>query len=306
MPEQPRGTARNDVLERSKVIRSYLQLVRAPAAFSAVSNILAAQFVASGGAPDWRMVGLLLVVSAGLYSAGMAMNDCYDHAIDTVERPDRPIPSARVTLKKAWLLVAVLVAIAMIAGAVAGPRQFLVAVILLSAIWLYNAKAKGRSWGPVVMGLCRYLNWVLGLSTVSKWSATWFTVALPVFVYIWSITSLGRDEMAAENRANVYILWFGIFISIALIFINSRAGGNAFGFFVLMALLWLLPILAVILRLWGEYSPEKIRITMRLLILAIIPLDTLILTSFGYWAQAAVVLSLLLPSWYLARKIHVT
>lgn len=306
MPEQPRGTALNGVLERSNVIRSYLQLVRAPAAFSAASNIIAAQFVASGGAPDWRMAGLLLVISAGLYSAGMAMNDCYDHAIDNVERPDRPIPSGRVTLEKAWLLVAVLVAIAMIAGAVAGPRQLLVAVILLSAIWLYNAKAKGRTWGPVVMGLCRYLNWVLGLSTVAKWSATWFAVALPVFVYIWSITSLGRDEMAAENRANLYILWFGILVSIALIFANSRAGGNALGLFVLMALLWLLPILAVILRLWGEYSPEKIRRTMRLLILAIIPLDTLILTSFGYWAQAAVVLSLLLPSWYLARKIYVT
>lgn len=77
------------------------------------------------------MAGLLLVISAGLYSAGMAMNDCYDHAIDNVERPDRPIPSGRVTLEKAWLLVAVLVAIAMIAGAVAGPRQLLVAVILL-------------------------------------------------------------------------------------------------------------------------------------------------------------------------------
>jgi len=288
------------------LIRAYLQLVRAPAAFSAASNILAAQLVVGALDVDWHMAGLLLVVSVSLYSAGMAMNDCYDLGIDSVERPDRPIPSGRVPLRNAYALIILLIIVAMIAGVIAGPRHFFVAMILVLAIWLYNARAKQGAWGPPVMGLCRYLNWILGLSTVANWTLFWFVVPLPVFVYIWAVSSLGRDEMAAENRANVYILGIGVLVSVALISIGGLYNCSPCGLYLLAAIGWMLLMVSVLRRLIRKYTPERIRDAMRVLILAVIPLDALILVSFGNMAGALLVLGLLLPSWFLARKIYVS
>lgn len=252
------------------------------------------------------MAGLLIVVSVSLYSAGMVMNDCYDLGIDSVERPDRPIPSGRVPLRNAWGLVILLITAAMIAGVIAGPRHFFVAVILVLAIWLYNARAKQGAWGPPAMGLCRYLNWILGMSTLANWTLFWFVVPLPVFVYIWAVSSLGRDEMVAKNRANILILGIGVLISVALISIEGLQSYSNRGLYLLAAFGWMLPVIAVLRRLIQTYTPERIRDAMRVLILAVIPLDALILVSFGNIAGALLVLGLLLPSWLLARKIYVS
>jgi hypothetical protein len=57
---------------------------------------------------SWLPVVLTAFVSAGLYTSGMVWNDFFDVEQDRRERPDRPIPSGRVSRRTAGLLAATL------------------------------------------------------------------------------------------------------------------------------------------------------------------------------------------------------
>ena len=59
-------------------IITFLKLVRAPAGFTAVSNILAAAIIATTGQLSVDVL-MLCIASVCFYFAGMALNDCFDY-----------------------------------------------------------------------------------------------------------------------------------------------------------------------------------------------------------------------------------
>ncbi|WP_340699026.1 UbiA family prenyltransferase, partial [Cellulosimicrobium funkei] len=76
-------------------LHDHLDLVRAPAVLSVVGDTLAGAAAAGHALTPRR--ALLPLASACLYAGGMALNDYADRHLDAVERPERPIPSGRVT-----------------------------------------------------------------------------------------------------------------------------------------------------------------------------------------------------------------
>src|SRR5271154_2575485 len=106
------------------MLRPYAQLVRLPNLPTPLADIaLAALAVGSLGYqwPDhWPAFVLLLFASACLYMAGMVWNDFFDVAQDARERPDRPIPSGRVSRRAAGLLGALLLACGILLSLLAG------------------------------------------------------------------------------------------------------------------------------------------------------------------------------------------
>ncbi|OXM44424.1 4-hydroxybenzoate polyprenyltransferase, partial [Amycolatopsis thailandensis] len=76
-------------------MNSYVELVRAPAALTVLGDT-----VAGSAAAGLKMTGrrlLLPLSSVAFYWAGMALNDWADRNLDARERPERPIPSGRVS-----------------------------------------------------------------------------------------------------------------------------------------------------------------------------------------------------------------
>ena len=49
----------------------------------------------------FNMLGLLLLATAGLYGGGVVINDVCDTELDKIERPERPIPSGRISKNEA-------------------------------------------------------------------------------------------------------------------------------------------------------------------------------------------------------------
>ena len=76
-------------------LRDIAELVRFPAALTVPGDTLAGA-AAAGTLSGWRPV-VLATSSMCLYWAGMALNDFADRELDRKERPERPIPSGRVT-----------------------------------------------------------------------------------------------------------------------------------------------------------------------------------------------------------------
>jgi 4-hydroxybenzoate polyprenyltransferase len=190
-------------------LRPYFQLVRLPNVFTAVADITLAA-LATRALPEHALSFLILcLASACLYCGGMVWNDYFDVEQDRRERPFRPIPSGRVSQRTAagfgGILLASGVGFAILAalrrpeGARAAP--VVIALLLVAAIFAYNAWFKRMWMGPVGMGACRFLNVLLGLTVVGQPIARWgWLLALVVGLYIVGVTWLARTEARLSSQ----------------------------------------------------------------------------------------------------------
>lgn len=140
----------------------YLELVRAPAVLTVLGDS-----IAGGAAAGQALAGrraLMPLASACLYAGGMALNDYADRDLDAVERPERPIPSGRITARNALAAAAALTAAGLAVCAAAGGRRALaVGLPLAASIWTYDLLAKDYALpGAVSMGTCRALDVLMG------------------------------------------------------------------------------------------------------------------------------------------------
>lgn len=177
-------------------LRDLGELVRAPAALSVVGDSLAGLAAARAGtatALRGRHV-LLPVASACLYLGGMALNDYADRHLDAVERPERPIPSGRVTPRGALAVGTALTAAGVAAAGIAGGRRALaVAAPLAACVWTYDLVAKDHPTGPFVMAACRGLDVLLGATPGHLRSA--LPAAAGLAAHTLGVTVLSRGEV---------------------------------------------------------------------------------------------------------------
>jgi 4-hydroxybenzoate polyprenyltransferase len=147
--------------------RDLVELVRAPAALTVPGDTLAGATAGGwpGGWPGGRRTALLPIASTCLYWAGMALNDYADRDLDRVERPERPIPSGRVSpglaLGVATALTAGGVATAAVAG---GAKSAATASVLAALIWGYDLSAKTGPISVAAMAGTRGLDVLMGAS----------------------------------------------------------------------------------------------------------------------------------------------
>lgn len=172
------------------------ELVRAPAALSVIGDSLAGLAAARAGTPTPLRArhALLPVASACLYLGGMALNDYADRHVDATERPERPIPSGRVTPRGALAVGTALTAGGVAAAGLAGGRRALaVALPLAACVWTYDLLAKDHPTGPFVMAACRGLDVLLGATPGRVRSA--LPAAAGLAGHTLGVTVLSRGEV---------------------------------------------------------------------------------------------------------------
>ena len=177
-------------------LRDLAELVRFPAALTVPGDVLAGA-AAAGTLRGWRPVALA-ASSACLYWAGMALNDYADRELDATERPERPIPSGRVTPGTALGLAGGLTATSLVLAATTGRRALATALPLAGAVWAYDLLAKPTPAGPPVMGTARFLNVLLGGAAASRRA---LPAALAVGTHITAVTA--RRGAAAPPRSTL-------------------------------------------------------------------------------------------------------
>jgi len=175
---------------------AWLQLLRVPN-FLTVPGDVVAGFLLAGGAgakPDLRVVACV-AASLCLYAAGLVLNDLSDFQTDAKERPKRPLPSGRVSKAAAWIVTAVFFVFGLLLCLAAGPAVFQCGVVLALLVVVYNRQAKkSAAAGPLVMGLCRGFNLLLGASLIHVFPARVWICAAMETLYIARVTSMSRHE----------------------------------------------------------------------------------------------------------------
>lgn len=272
---------------------------------TAVADIIAGAAIA-GFLSDAEGLVWLVLATLGLYGGGVVLNDVFDARLDSVERPERPIPSGRVPLRYAALLGAGLLICGVAAAAFYQPQSGIIAFCIALATLLYNRVAKHhRLFGPLVMGLCRGGNLLLGMSAVWPALLNWWPVALVPVVYIAAITLISQDEVHGGKKAFLYFAGF------LYLLVHIAQGGVAFArgnFFEALLLIVIhagligKPLLAAIGNPVGPLIGKAVKAG----VLSLIVMNAAWCVAFGYFLPGLLVLLLLPLSMVLGKIFAVT
>lgn len=215
---------------------------------TSVADILAGIAIANAAGTlterAWSTALLLCLSTACLYGGGIVFNDIFDVETDKIERPERAIPSGRVSLPEASVLGTLLLSAGiLLAFLVSAASGMLAAAIALCAL-LYDKFGKHHPFfGPLNMGMCRGLNLLLGVSIIPNALNHWSMLALVPVVYIFSITLTSRGEVHGGKKSNLYIAAFLYAMVIAFISYFSYANNR-----LLWSLLFILPFTWMIFK----------------------------------------------------------
>lgn len=303
-------------------LRAFLQLCRAPNVFTAAADVLMGYLFTH---PDLEpfLVSLSLVgASCLLYTAGMVLNDVFDLETDTFERPDRPLPSGRISVRMAvWLgaeLLFVGSALAWLASSFSGQyRGGLVAMALVAAILLYDRWLKRTPLGPLGMGACRFLNVLLGMSAANEsWSTGHYLVAGGIGLYIVGVTWFARTEAETSHRWQLILGTLVIAAGLALLAYFPRQAADLPAIsqpkFVAMdrwPYLWAVIGLLIgsrCVRAIAEPTPARVQAAVKSCIFSLIVLNGVICFAVRGVGWAVVIFALLLPMTLLGRWIYST
>ena len=293
---------------------TWLQLMRIPTVFTALSNILCGYLIThkltTAELPQHPDLWLLLISSAGLYLGGMVLNDVFDAALDAIERPERPLPSGRISRRAAAVFGSLLLIIGVGCAAAVGMGSLLIAGLIVAAVLLYNGLLKSTIAAPLGMGTCRFLNLMLGASAgttlTSVWQTTPMTVAAGLGIYIVGVTVFARNE-AGKSSSSGLLMGLGIMIcGIGLdAWLVTGSGAEKAISGSQMALLILgLNILMRAAIVVGNPQPARIQRTVGLMLLCIIFLDTFMVFGLtGDVKHAVLVVMLIAPASLVRRFI---
>jgi 4-hydroxybenzoate polyprenyltransferase len=213
----------------------YLELGRVSNLPTVWTNVLAG-VVLAGARPRVATVAFLAFTLSLFYVGGMFLNDAFDRAADARQRPERPIPSGRITAGEVFAVGCGLVAAGVALAAWHAPRLGAVAaaVALAAAIVLYDAWHKENPFGPALMGLCRLLVYVTAALAVSPTlNAPVVVGALCLFAYLIGLTYAAKQETLAHLRH----LWPLAFLVVPLVHGLWAAPDGIVGALVYLALL---------------------------------------------------------------------
>jgi 4-hydroxybenzoate polyprenyltransferase len=295
----------------------WLRLVRLPNLATAIADVLAGFLVCSQGPATlaWPPAAcwLAILASVAFYAAGMILNDVYDLALDRVERPERPLPGGAIAPRTAATVGAGLLTLAAAAACGASfitqsPWPALVGAGLTVAVWGYDKHAKHTPLGPAVMGACRGLNWLLGMTAAGGPQATheWLIPA-GMAVYVAGITLYARDEAGRPRPAalvgGTLLMLGGLVVAGGFVWTRTLAGPLATGCRIGARdwlLLWGILTASILFRAVAGIVvpvPARVRQAVGNAIMSIITFDAVLVLAARGEQWALVVLALL--GWFL-------
>jgi hypothetical protein len=302
-----------------------LQLTRMALVFTAISNSLCTLLLRWRRTGDlawdwlhWRQVGVVVLISCGLYGFGMSLNDIIDRRRDRQLAAHRPLPSGKLTLSAAHAICFALLALAFIAGtayarwATPASGQALMSVILIgwtaTLIAFYDYAGKYLvAPGLLSLGLIRFFHAVI---PAPQLPLLWHPLLLLNHVTILSVVAyVWEQKRPPLTRIHWWALLSGLatidIASVLVIWLRRRARGEN-----IFESLWIEPqlaapaaaillfvLLAWMIRVRHQNAREAGQALMLYGLLWVIIYDVAFVCGYVGWREG-LGLALLLPAAY--------
>jgi len=175
-------------------LSAHLALARISNAPTVVTNTLVGATLAGAYGLQFQTV-LVTLAMAMFYTAGMYLNDLLDYAIDCRERPERPLPSGRLTRSTAASVVVALFIVGSLLLLNVGARPFAGGLVLIFLIIFYDAWHKSNALSPLLMALCRAAVYVIAFFAFSSHiTPILFFAGSLLILYVVGLTSIAKAE----------------------------------------------------------------------------------------------------------------
>lgn len=254
---------------------------------------------------DTGTIALLVFASVFLYAGGVVLNDVFDAKLDAVERPERPIPSGVVSVKEAAVLGFLLMLVGCLLASWVSNLSLSIAILLAATIYIYDAIAKQHSFfGPLVMGLCRGLNLLLGISILGELPILWVAV-IPV-LYVFAITLISRGEVHGDNKKHILMAAVMYALVIGMIVVGIAIHSSNVLIVAPFLLLFAFLIYKPLLKAYQENSPAHIKKAVMAGVLSLVVMDACWAVGFSNGYIGLGVLLLLPLSIMLSKLFAVT
>ena len=302
---------------RDKAI-AWLQLLRLPNVFTAVADVTMGYVVTNRNLQPVLHFAALVSTSCLLYLSGMVLNDVFDVEVDARERPERPIPSVRVSLKAAttvgWAMLATGIAIAWILSFNANDwRPGVIAMLLAACIVMYDGALKRSRFAPLLMGECRFLNVLLGMSlTIIPWGKAELLIVAGIGIYVVGVTVFARTEARTSTRSRLISGFIVLLSGMALLAAVPELTAHrpplevsTKGWYLLWVALALITARRCIMAIF-EPSPPRVQAAVRHCVQSIIVLDAAVCVGYAspFWGFA--VIAMLVPTFLLTIWLDAT
>lgn len=282
-----------------------------------VTGSIPTSFIWTGHQDSLISLFFLLVATTGLYGGGVVFNDVFDADLDAIERPERPIPSGRASIRFGIGLGTGLLILGVVAALqvsyFSGTIAFSIALLAL----FYDAIGKHHSIvGPLTMGCCRGGNWLLGVSIISPMVLNDGFIALIPVLYIAAITAISQGEVHGGDRRTGFVA-IGLLGCVSLGCMSLGLGELGPGelglqthyqllFMLPFGLLWSYWVFPAFIQATRSPDADLIRNAVRTGVIALIALDSAIVAGFSHWGYGLLVLLLMPFSKLLAKQFSVT
>lgn len=290
-----------------------LQLMRPANIITAIADIFAGIAIAGYLIPDmWNQqiviqILLLIIATIGLYSGGIVFNDIFDIEQDKLNRPERVIPSGRLSLNNAKILGITLFFLGVTSAFLVTFFSGCLAITIMIFALLYDKYAKHHVFfGPINMGLCRGVNLILGMSINASIQPKYWMIGFIPVIFIAAITLTAKKETTGKNKTAIILAM----LLDATIIIGFILMGYYFNFSIKKAFLFLflwygLNVGAKLNAIFNN-NPKSIQKAVKMGILSLIPLDASYTAGFSSIYMALFVLCLLSLSIFLSKRFPVT
>ena len=301
-------------------IKNYLTLIRFPNLFTLPSNVFAGYFSThTQNGIEINSIVLVTLVSACLYAAGVIFNDVADRQTDRKERPNRPIPSGKITRRNAILLALLLIMISITISYFISVATLIIVFVLIPSIFLYDFVLKNSSFGIAAMGATRVLNILLGASSNLSNSIEGEPdyvfyrlglVCISEFIYISGITAISKYETHKTHSLHLGRLQTLLFLSPVIIGLYSASIGlfnNNTWIYLFIFGSFILSILKVVTSSKPDMTNSTLQKAISLLIIGIIVHDAVYVGgSLNSWYAGMSTFVLLVPPILLSKRFYVT
>ncbi len=291
-------------------IKTYLSLTRPANIITAIADILAGVSIASYlftiDNINLLSVILLCISTIGLYAGGIVFNDVFDFELDKIERPERALPSEKISVRNAIILGASLLITGVLAGLCNSIASGFIALIIALLALFYDKYGKHLTYfGPINMGLCRGFNLILGMSIIEKSIIEWWWICIIPICYIAAITMISRSEVHGGNKNTLYFagfLYITVSISQLLVAIKNDNLLVASVFIILHVFLVFSPLIKAIKNPIGSNIGKAVKAG----VLSLIVMDAAWAIVFGNITLALLIIVLIPISIKLAKFFAVT
>lgn len=285
----------------AETLRVYAELLRISNLPSVVSNVLVGAALGGSGADiPWEITAPCAVAVLFLYLAGIACNDAVDAEWDAEARPERPIPSGRISQRQAYRITVAGFMLGLAVFASIGLIAFGIGTVLVAVITLYNLLHKRLAASVVFVGAARGLVYLAAATAVggalNEPKPFWFALAL--FAYTTAFTMMARSEHQEQiDNSRWLAAAIPLIVLTPSVWITPDEALLAAGVAVMM-IVWQARAVLMVLRV-----PPKTKNAVHIWLSGFCLIDAFYLSVLGYTGLIAVAVGCFFLTLLLQRRV---